>query len=54
MASIPGLDVILQYAQQLRQAIESHPRYVLDYPTGFRHGVDASAELEMVYTPNAQ
>jgi hypothetical protein len=54
VTTIPGVDVIPQYAQQLRSAIDAHPRYALDYPANHRHGVDPSPEYEMVYTPKAQ
>ena len=53
VATIPGIDVIPEYAQQLRQAIGSHPRYEWNYPDGYRHGVDPSPEYEMVYTAHA-
>lgn len=54
VATVPGLDVIPEYAAQLRATIDSHPRYVTAYPADYRHGVDPSPELEMVYTPMAQ
>jgi hypothetical protein len=54
VTTIPGIDVIPEFAKQLRRAIDSHPRYALDYPENYQHGVDAVPEFEMVYTPNAQ
>ena len=54
VTSIPGLDVIPEYATALRQAVEAHPEYALAYPEGYRHGTDPSPEYEMVYTPRAQ
>ncbi|MCP4754897.1 MAG: GyrI-like domain-containing protein [Proteobacteria bacterium] len=54
VTTIPGLDVIPEYAQRLRRAVDSHPRYATSYPENYRHGVDPSPELEMVYTPQAQ
>jgi hypothetical protein len=52
--TIPGIDRIGDYAKELRQAIEDHPRYAWNYPAGYRHRVDPSPEYEMVYTPNAE
>ena len=54
VTTIPGIDVIREYAPQLREAIRSHPRYEVDYPKGYRHGVDPSPEYEMVYTIGPQ
>jgi DNA gyrase inhibitor GyrI len=54
VTTIPGLDVIAEYGRQLRRAIDSHPRYAMDYPEHHRCEVDPSPELEMVYTPKAQ
>ena len=54
VTTIPGIDVIREYAQPLRQAIKSHPRYEWDYPENYRHGVDPSPEYEMVYTLHAE
>jgi DNA gyrase inhibitor GyrI len=54
VTTIPGIDVIRQYAQELRSAIEAHPHYAADYPDGYRHRIDPVPEYEMVYTPNAQ
>ena len=54
VTTIPGIDVIPKYAARLRHAIDSHPKYATAYPEDYRHGVDPSPELEMVYTPNAQ
>lgn len=54
VTTIPGIDVIPEYAQQLRVAIDAHPRYATAYPEKYQYDVDPSPELEMVYTPNAQ
>ena len=54
VTTIPGIDVIPHYAQQLRQAIDAHPRYATDYPPDYQHGVDPVSEFEMIYTPDAQ
>lgn len=54
VTTIPGIDVIPQYAQQLRQSIANHPRYAPDYPANYRCETDPSPEYEMVYTPRAQ
>ena len=54
VTTIPGLDRIPKFAQQLRRAIDAHPRYATDYPPDYRHGVDPVPEFEMVYTPNAR
>ena len=53
VTTIPGIDVIPEYAQRLRHAVEAHPRYTANYPEGYRHGIDPVPELEMVYTPRA-
>ncbi|MDY6834623.1 MAG: effector binding domain-containing protein [Chloroflexota bacterium] len=54
VSTVPGLDVIPEFVQQLRQAIDSHPRYETDYPAGYRHGIDPVPEYELIYTPNAR
>ena len=54
VTTIPGIDVIPQYARELRRAIDDHPRYAADYPAGYQHGIDPSPEYEMGYTPSAQ
>jgi len=54
VTTIPGLDVIPEYATALRSAVEAHPRYALAWPPGHQCEVDPSPELELVYTPNAE
>ena len=54
VTTVPGIDVIPQYAAQLRKAIDDHPRYESDYPRDYEHGVDPSPEYEMIYTPSAR
>ena len=54
VTTIPGIDLIRRFAPELRRTIEEHPRYDMDYPSEYRHGVDPSPEFEMVYTSNTE
>ena len=54
VTTISGLDLIPSFAEQLRNTIEQHPQYKLNYPDDYRHGVDPSPEFEMIYTPKAR